>query len=495
MAKTQDNRAKITWYCWGLFILLQLFNLYQLLHHAMWRDELQTWSMVRESGTLPELIHNMRYDGFPPLWYICLWFFSRFTAAPLAMQLFHFTCSFAAQLLVMTRAPFTVGIRLAVIAGYYFSFEYCVISRAYVLGVLLVIVACAYRTWLETRPLLRAFVWGTLANTSLYGAILSLAFMGDEALSFIRAWRSGHDGRQFGWRVPAGFLTIYGILFGAAVACMLQPADGTYMRGWNLHPSLMELVYPFFLNLVFLVPIPLARPTFWNTLALIDFSAFQLWMIIPSGAAILCLVWLALRSSPRYLLLFMVGVVGIWIFTFLKFYGFVRHMGAEMVLFVACIWLSAAERGAGTAQGKSWAIRLILGLNILAFGMASYYHLRYHFSGSREMARVIEKLGPGRSLIVADADYAASPVAGYLNAPLYYPSNRKAQTYIRWNRERTGGGIHDALAFAGELSAGRGLGVLLLLNYPLESGPVRFLASTSTAIVDDEIFYLYEYQP
>src|SRR5512138_1715627 len=86
---------------WALFVLLQLFNLYQVLHHAMWRDELQIWSVVRESPTLPQLFHNMRYDGFPPLWYICLWFISLVTSAPMAMQLFHFACSFAAQFLVM----------------------------------------------------------------------------------------------------------------------------------------------------------------------------------------------------------------------------------------------------------------------------------------------------------------------------------------------------------------------------------------------------------
>jgi hypothetical protein len=244
-----------------------------------------------------------------------------------------------------------------------------------------------------------------------------------------------------------------------------------------------------------MVPVPIAKPTFWNSLVLMDFDGFQRWMIIPSSLVVSAAVWLALRSAPRYLRLFAFGFVGIWIFTVIKYYGFVRHIGAEMILFLACIWLATNNRDAEDVV--SWwsrsAVRLILAANVLAWGMASYYHATYDFSGSREMARIIQSSGFGERPIVADADGAASAVAGYLNRPLYYAANRKQQTYIRWNTERTGGGPEDALSFAGELSAGNNRGVLLLLNYPLEQGPARLLARTRDAVVEDEVFYLYEY--
>jgi hypothetical protein len=480
---------------WALFALLQCFNLYQLLHHAMWRDELQIWSLVRESGTLPELIHNMRYDGFPPLWYICLWFISLVTASPLAMQLFHFVCSLAAQLLVMTRAPFSGAMKLAVVAGYYVSFEYCIISRAYVLGVLLIFLFCAYRSWLAPRPLLRALIWGAVANSSIYGAILSLAFVVDELVSFATGWRGGGGERGRRLKTLAGFLAVYGLLLAAAVACMLPPADGNFSEGWRLHPGMNELIYQFCRNLVFLVPIPLARPTFWNTLALTDFTGFSRWMIIPAGSVVLTAVWLALRPSPRHLRLFMLGFIGIWLFTVVKYYGFVRHVGAEAILFLACVWLSAEARTGEPAPSRRSRLALwcLLTTQVLAWGMASYYHLNHDFSGSREMARLIRGLGPNPPPIVADADNAASSVAGYLNAPLHYAANRKAQTYIRWNRERTGGGVDDTLAFARELAGKGNPRVLLLLNYPLEGTPAKFLARTRDAIVADEVFYLYEF--
>ena len=481
---------------WALFAILQCFNFYQILTHAMWRDELQTWSLVRESGTLMELFHNMRYDGFPPLWYLALWFISKASASPLAMQLFHFICSFAVQLLVMTRAPFSVKMRLAIVAGYYISFEYCLISRAYVLGVLLIFLYCSYRSQLANRPVLRAVIWGALANTSVYGAILSLAFVTDELVMFVKGLREALDSRGRKAIDLAGFLAVYGGLLAIAVAFMLSPADGNFSEGWRLHPDLNELIYEFCRNLVFLLPVPLARPTFWNTLALTDFSGFSRWMIIPSALVIMSAVWLALRPSQRYLRLFMLGFGGIWIFTVVKYYGFVRHVGTEVILFVACVWLAADERGTSwpvASRGSQWAIWCILAVNLLAWGMASIYHLRYDFSGSVEMARVIRGMGSNPPPIVADADNAASSVAGYLNMPLYYVSNRRQQTYIRWNRERTGGGSGDALDLARDLVAGGDPRVLLLLNYPLEGERARFLARTRDAIVGDETFYLYEY--
>jgi hypothetical protein len=288
---------------------------------------------------------------------------------------------------------------------------------------------------------------------------------------------------------------VYGLLLAAAVACVLPPPDGNFSEGWRLHPGMNELIYQFCRNLIFLMPIPLAKPTFWNTLALTDFTGFSRWMIIPPGVAIMTAVWLALRPSTRHLRLFMFGFIGIWIFTVVKYYGFVRHVGAEAILLLACIWLAADARNEGPPPSRRSrvAIWCILSIQVLAWGMASYYHLTHEFSGSREMARIIRGLGPNLPSIVADADNAASSVAGYLNVPLHYTANRKAQTYIRWNRERTGGGIDDTLAFAHELAGMGNPRVLLLLNYPLEGVSAKLLARTRDAIVADEVFYLYEY--
>jgi hypothetical protein len=434
----------------------------------------------------------MRYDGFPPLWYICLWFISLVTSAPVAMQLFHFACSFAAQFLVMLRAPFSPVMKLAIIAGYYISFEYCVISRAYVMGVLLIFGYCAYHEWFDGRPAARAVLWGLLANTSVYGAILSLAFVADELLSLAGKWRSSGRFDRSSRKTLALLVLLYGGLLAVAISFMVPPPDGKFMSGWNL--DMNAKIFLFFRNALFLLPVPLPKPDFWNTLALMDFAGSSRWMVIPAALIVWGFVWLSLKGTPRRFLLFVIGYVGIFIFTAEIYYGYSRHVGAEMVLFLSCVWLATDElqrRGRAVSCIAFWSI---LTVNILASGIAAYYHLHYDFSGSREMASILSRFGGTLPPIVADSDYATSPVAGYLNRPLYYAANRKSQTYIRWNSERTGGGAEDALTFAGELATKGDGRVWMLLNYPLENGHLKLIAKTREEPIEaDERLYLYEY--
>src|SRR5437660_396106 len=72
-----------------LTTLFLLAGFLGILNHEMWRDELQSWLIARDSRTVGELLQNMRYEGHPAFWYVCLFAITRFTHDPLAMQVFH----------------------------------------------------------------------------------------------------------------------------------------------------------------------------------------------------------------------------------------------------------------------------------------------------------------------------------------------------------------------------------------------------------------------
>ncbi len=450
--------------------------------------------MARGGATLTDLFHNMRYDGFPPLWYIAVWCLSRISSSPLTMQLFHFCCAAAAQFLIMTRAPFPRAMKLAVVAGYYFSFEYCVISRAYVLGVLLIVILCAFREWLTEHPWANGYLLGLLANTSVYGAILAIAFVLYDLWPLVKNGTGVDALSRHGWRGLIPYLAIFGVLLCVAVAFMIPPDDGDYFAGWDLHPALTDAFLYFSRNLFGLAPIPKPQPSFWCTLAPVMAGKG---VGIPISFLVLLAVWLALRASLRQLGLFFIGFAGIWVFTVIKFFGYVRHIGHVLVLFIACLWLAALP-SKGSPQSISRPARVavwsILIANLVAMGIASYYHLNYEFSGSRAIASVIERSGRQDTPIVADIDFAASSVSGYLGRPLYYATTGKAQSFIQWNTARGEGGPDAVLSLANELYT-RDKGVLLLLNYPWEGGKVRLIAQTPEAIVANEQFYLYEFAP
>lgn len=66
-----------------------IFGLIGIANHEMWRDELQAWMIARDSSSLSDLFRNLRYEGHPGLWHSCLYFITRFTRNPIAMQFFH----------------------------------------------------------------------------------------------------------------------------------------------------------------------------------------------------------------------------------------------------------------------------------------------------------------------------------------------------------------------------------------------------------------------
>ena len=155
---------------------------YTLAHHVMWFDELQAWNIARASHSLGALDRNLRYEGHPFAWYLVLYTLTRFTGDPRAMQVVEFGIVAGSYALILFRSPFSVAVRVTLVAGYCLSFEYGIISRGYGLGVLallLVLVALA-----RPRP-----AWGAalaaatlLAWTSLAGAVVAVALAGAVAL-------------------------------------------------------------------------------------------------------------------------------------------------------------------------------------------------------------------------------------------------------------------------------------------------------------------------
>ena len=275
---------------------------------------------------------------------------------------------------------------------------------------------------------------------------------------------------------------------------MLPPANSFFAVGWDFNPPLLKIFALFCRSLICLFPVPVAKVTFWNSLFFFDAGpkvAFSMSM------GIMGLLWFALRPSPRYLRLFVIGFIGIWLFQVIKYIGYIRHAGTGMVLFVTCIWLAAKSskiNGSPASFYSQIAIWVILTMNLVAWSMASYYHFRYDFSGSREMAQFIRNYD-NTLPIVADIDYATYPVAGYLGRPFYYARKGKSESFLLWNTEGKGNvGREAVLRLAQKVSGDKSSDILLLLNYPLIHRKARLLIRTSNpTIVEDEYFYLYHY--
>src|SRR4028118_1736800 len=127
-----------------LFFSLIFFflGLIAILNHSMWRDELNVWLITRDSHSVEELFYNIKYEGHPALWYLCLYLLNQFSSNPVTMQIFHLLISTGLIYIFIRFSPFSKLQKVLFAFGYLPFYEYLVISRNYALGILLIFAFC-----------------------------------------------------------------------------------------------------------------------------------------------------------------------------------------------------------------------------------------------------------------------------------------------------------------------------------------------------------------
>jgi hypothetical protein len=481
-------------------IVAFLIGLVVILHHEMWRDELQAWSIAESSQTLSELLRNARYEGHPPLWYLCLYVLSRFSNNPLLMQLFHLLIGIGAIFLLCRHAPFTRVQKICLSFGYFPFYEYLIVSRNYALGVLALSAFCAVQTKWPGRLLISALLLAVMFNTSAFGAIIALALGGWLLLeSFARRDRPS----------PALILGIVVVLgLGLAVAGMQSappPDNSPRMLAWNtiLLGGPMEKT----MNTIWrsYVPLPLDLPHFWNTNLLDEMPPIRLGKVILEprdvqsllAVGLLGIAALLLVRTPSVMLLYVVATGGLLLFLHLKVNHGIRHTGHAFLILVGCLWLSLSRKqpqGMGiVGRGSAAFVTLLFAGHTVAGALAAATDFVYPFSASKETAEFIERRGLMGTTMVGSKFDLASAVAGYLNHPVYYVENKQTGTFVRWQDKRTRVTPEEVVRKAADLAQLNHNNVVLILSYDLGTAGVRTfeLASFQESILKEERYWVY----
>ena len=145
-----------------------------MFHHELWGDEIHSWNIAKASGSFFELISNTRYEGHPPVWYIILWTISKFTHDPFAIQVIHLVIAWLIVFVVLFYSPFPFIIRILIPFGYFFLFEYSVLSRNYAIGILIAFIICIIiHKNFKGKILLYYFLLFLLSNTHLLSLLLA----------------------------------------------------------------------------------------------------------------------------------------------------------------------------------------------------------------------------------------------------------------------------------------------------------------------------------
>ncbi len=412
----------------------------------MWRDEIHSWGLVLASSSLAELFANLHFTGHPGLWYLILWVVSFFTNSPYALQAVHGVIAVALIATIALRSPFARLERLLLLSSYFVVFEYTVVSRAYGLGFLIALIYADMRARRADSFSLNAVLLGLLANTSLFGFLLSGAFAAEYALdALLRRWES-RRAELMALLPPA---VLYLGLIALAVETMWPSPDISWRTtGVPLSNAFdFENLWATIAGTVETI-LPTHPLNYWNSLAPGTVSTTSA-VALPALALVYFHIF---RAHRRLLIIPGLTVVASIAVAQLVYANSMRHWGINFVAFVATLWINKCWE-----RARSFLVVGLLAVNAAAGIAISVQQFPATFSQGQNTAEWIRENGFADDALVGTPDTLTSVVAQYLGKPIYFldcncmeilPEVRQASRRLR--------GKPDTAALAGRASYASG---------------------------------------
>ncbi|NJN74495.1 MAG: hypothetical protein HC799_17730 [Limnothrix sp. RL_2_0] len=497
-------------------VVLFLFTLLggmALSQHAFWRDEVNPWLIARDSNTWEELWKNVRYEGHPILWYLCLVVLNHVTHSIISMQVFHLFLGVGVIFLFWFYSPFNPLEKLLFTFGYFPFYEYFIISRNYVFGLLGSFLFCSILPSRKNTYIPISLVLGLTANSHAYALFIALYLGFVLFLEFI--FDSQH--RQQYFQASRRFDLILSVIIFLGLTYlatyMILPPNDSLLHGgesffldFDMHRVLWSIGR---ISGAYLLLIPKASS--WFDLILVDSLIL----------GIVLLVTISLLKKPYVLCFYLLATISItFIFFYGKYLGGFRHFGSLYVVLIVSLWMSIHFQEndilfkyfnpslvAFSTKLFHWIFLAILTIHLLTGIALNIRDLFVPWSASRATANYMIQEGLEKEFIVASMDSHMAPLSGYLDRKLYYPEIESMGSFTLFLRTRQTADPAMVLSQTSEILSGDRPStnpipsrVLLLLNTKLDLEPIIDLAPNlkitpiaqfEKSYIHDEKYFLY----
>jgi hypothetical protein len=468
-----------------------------VLNHEIWLDEAHHWLFARDSNSISELWSNMRYDGHPILWNVLLFFISRFSKDVMAMQLLNVAFAVGAIGVFLFNSPFSKPEKLLFVFGYFFLYEYTVISRNYGLLLLFLFVAIVFYT--KRKHLLLGISLAALANTHLFGLLFALLISGLVMFDWIAE-------KKFIFQKP---LVIGALIFTIGVLISLYqvfpPGDSVFYAKAQQGSVIERLGRTTTVFLKGFVPLPdFSNEQFWNTNALMEISkpiCVVLSMILFASPLFF------FRKRLSLVLFFYLGSLVLIMFFFLSGLNAVRYYGFCYLLLICCFWLERSGTPYETPNVlKGWSISpniaryffvTMLIIHVLAAIPSFIFDLNRPFSNSKNAAQVIL-----RDTTIHDylsAGCGAAPVSSYLEEKVFYLNIQAYSSFCLSGKPGSADEVEsrilgDASAFVSRTKSP----AFLITHFRLsDRAPTQFVleGAFEHSVTRNENYFIYKVNP
>ena len=512
------------WFAPALTAVYALVLFYAMLHHEMWRDEIQPWLLARDSAGVLDLLRNMKYEGHPPLWHLLLMPITRLASSPFAMQILHLAIASTTVFVVAKYAPFKPLHKMLLVFGYFPLYEYGLISRHYALALLFVVVTCVLLKQRHQKPLRLALALFLMSHTHVLACIVAISVMAGLALEYFLDRQTLAEDRTVNLRRNyVGFvLAAAGILLSML---QMNPAADAPRSGWFLALDLwrgwgiaMNALGAFSAGLgLDSAQTQTARSYFTEITPELSVTT-PLKIILPMAvagalAAPIACYW----KKPAALAIYLCCITGLLTFSYMVGLHHVRHYGFLLIAILLLVWggryftfrFRNQEREEGNTSPPATSpvigtlLTVFLAVHAFSGLKAVADDVERPFSFGKQTAAYIEAEGLDSLPMIGEPDYIASTVVGHLQRKrkIHYARGNREGSFVRWDAERNEELDEAALlARTRALAARAGGRVLMIVNRPLSTKPVagrtiRALASfRGDAIISDSECHLYLYE-
>lgn len=496
---------------WFWLLIYATLGLIGVFNHVMWRDEFNTWLIVRDSNSLGEMLQHVKYQGHTALWALCLAFLRNFYDSYLTMQLFHWAIAVASMGVFWQYSPFRFRQKLLFTFGYIPIYQYSLVARPYVLGMLFLFLFCVAFPHRQKSYIPAAILLVLMANSSAHALLIALALAATLAIE----WIFDPKARSLYWRQSHSLdlalsMLILAVGFGFAVYILTPPVD-SYNHGgldaWQLNFELRRALRAW--NRIF-AGYTLIVPSQYRWLDLLVCGAVTLFSVSVFG--------LQLMKRQLALVFFALGNLTLLAFSYFRFAGIgPRHFAHFYLILMAAFWLYAYLPEADFARVKSQRVRrsltfaqhwhqpLLTAILVIQFLGGLYVYPRdllIPFSASKAASSYIQAAGWQDEFIVASRDANMAPIAGYLDRRLYYPELESMGSFTLFGGDRESDNHENYMPHVEVLQQVEQLlikqdleRILLILHVPLEASDdalvVQSLESFTRSWTDSERYYLY----
>lgn len=477
------------------FLLILYFILvsYVAMHHEVWRDEADSWLVARDIS-VSGLFQFTRNSGHPSLWYWVLIPFAKLGFPNYTLAVIHIFFATATVYLMLFHSTLPRYIVVLLIFGYYFFFEYAVVSRNYALSnFLLFSIATMYQKRFE-KPILFGFILLLLANCNIYATILT---SGIGLIFFIEIIEQ----KKYESKVLTGLSLI--ILGG--ILCVLQVLPSDDRQASPTNSGIFHMINS--------MALPLSI-VYSFTPGIVSKRAFFGFLILP-------IAFIAFYPVKKVFIFFVWVISIICLFFTLIYMGGHRHAGFLLLTLIFALWIkpfyqtnSISEKVYESLSDYSLsffkepekllqvALTISLILSVKFSLQESKKEIKYSFSNAKEMSQYILANGydDEKYTISTHNPDRGKTILYFLKnkKTLYYPALDSFGSHMWWNKKMSQAGLlemDDMVEKTRKEFSGKD-NILFLSDTLLKEDNERYelIYATTSRIefVKDENFYLYK---